>query len=156
LFGTNAPTVTNWPLTIGTFTALIGWMFSSWVTLRNSIKQHTFNIWLQTRCSAKYMEHAEAMNRLYFSRGKKVGLSKNDLNSESFKDLEQSLVYILNHYEFVAVGIRFGDLDEEILKQTMRGIVVSLYQYVELYIIMLQESRPSAYEHLTALYLRWK
>lgn len=151
-----APKISNWPLTLGFFAALTGWMVSAWVTLRNSTKQHTFNIWLQTRCSAKYMEHAEIINKLYFNRKDGYVLTIDDLEKPDFKNIEQSFVYVLNHYEFVAVGIRSGDLDEDIIRQAMRGIVVGLYEYASAYIKRMQGQSPQAYEHLTALYHRWK
>jgi len=145
--------IKNWPLTVGVFTAVIGWMVSAWVTLRNSIKQHTFNIWLQTRCSAKYMEHAEQINSAYFARN--AGDSQLDMTTADVT-LKQSALYVLNHSEFIAVGIRTGDLDEMMVKQTMRGMMCGLYEFFRDYIEQEQQKNPSTYEHLTALYHRWK
>jgi len=41
-----------------------------------------------------------------------------DLDSQ--KTIE-SINYLLNYYEFLALGARMGDLDEELLRQTLRS-----------------------------------
>lgn len=152
LLGFAAPKINNWPVTIGIFTAIIGWMVSAWVTLRNSIKQHTFNFWLQTRCSAKYMEHAEKLNKWYIE----LNEDQRQQSSNMPEDFMASVFYILNHAEFIAVGIRMGDLDEFILKQATRSMTINLYETQKDLITRYQKNNPKIYEHLTALYHRWK
>lgn len=71
--------------------------------------------------------------------------------------------YLLNYYEFMAKGIRIGDLDEELLRGTLRGGVVSLYRDTQIYRHFIQVGNKNqhqgpiqlpqrlAYEHLTWL-----
>jgi hypothetical protein len=70
------------------------------------------------------------------------------------------LRYLLNYYEFMAKGVRIGDLDEEILVGTVRAIVVGLYDDTKDYRgwvkdghtkqgkIPFKTAQPKAYEHL--------
>src|SRR3546814_19991453 len=39
---------------------------------------------------------------------------------------KEALTFILNFFEFVAVGIRCGDLDERIVRNTHRGLIINM------------------------------
>lgn len=52
----------QWVVLAGVVAAIAGWIFSAWVTIRNSTKQHTMTILLQSRLSATYMENAKLFN----------------------------------------------------------------------------------------------
>lgn len=127
-------------------------------------KQHTITILLETRLS----DHFQQMIRsraAYFSEGKPV---IPDTFYEAYngsydpgaaickKTSAASLVKLLNHYEFIAVGIALGDLEETMLKQTIRGIVCRLVNDCRHLIAEEQKQNPKTYEHLSALYHRWR
>ena len=46
----------------------------------------------------------------------------------------ESLRYLLNYYEFICAGIALGDLDERLIRQTMRGIFVNFHDFTHLLI----------------------
>lgn len=155
--------LSNWLFLIGVVSAITGWIVSGYITLRNSIKQHTINTLLQSRLSATYMAEARHINKTFFNPGmgkEPVELSK--LIDPDNVDDRAAVDYVLNYFEFLAVGIRHGDLDKNVLKHTMRGILVRLYEKMELYLKYMREDdgkvvrKPTQLEHLTWLYNEWK
>lgn len=144
------------------FLAAIGWTVSSLVTLRNSVKQHTMSTLLQSRLSATYMEHVKNVNSSFFSKhGELIPLTKEEVASPSEGIALASLNYLLNYFEFIAVGIRHGDLDEALLKSSLRGMVCSIYCVASALIDArrseLGHGRKSrSYENLCWLHDRWR
>lgn len=171
----------NWLVFFGIVAAVIGWIVSSWVTVRNLVKQHTMNTLLQTRLSPTYMAEARHVNKFLgeagFSAENPAPLTVIQGASIEAKPLcegppsgpatpspNPNLVavdYILNFLEFLAVGIRHGDLHEKVLHDAMRGIVVNFTGTVQLYIDEARQvvngkaQRPRTYENLLWLRNRW-
>jgi hypothetical protein len=100
--------------------------------------------------------------------GKKNELEKR-LKSTS-EDLRQyegaaGLRYLLNFYEFMAKGIRAGDLDEDLIRGTLRGTVVACYNDGKHLRALARNGvqtqgpdfappQPAAFEHLDWLVIR--
>jgi hypothetical protein len=152
----------EWLALYAVFTAVLGWLFAAWVQVRNSIKQHTINTMLQSRLSSSFQEKA-AQIRAVFQRDLKFGsVLAEDLAVTEKQEALESLRYMLNYYEFIAVGIRKGDFDEELMRLSWRGIVVSLVSQTTVLIDKLrgkvesgEPSNPRGYENLLWLYERW-
>lgn len=144
------------------FIAAIGWNVTALVTLRNSVKQHTINTLLQSRLSATYMEHVKAANATFCTpNGELIPLTKEEVKNPPAGVTFTSLGYMLNYLEFIAVGIRHGDLDEAVLKNSLRGIVCSLYcvafELIQARRAQVQDPKQSrTYENLCWLHERWK
>lgn len=166
MFGNSPPVlkIENWLFLIGVVSAITGWIVSSYITLRNSIKQHTINTLLQSRLSATYMQYASRINKSYFAPDAPSGpvpleslLATDDESRENLAALN----YVLNYFEFLAVGIRHGDLDRKVLKHTLRGILVRLYEKCECYIKYTRGddgktvAMPRQFEHVSWLYQDW-
>jgi len=79
--------------------ALAGWMFQSLVAIRNSRKQHTMNVLLQTRLNATAEQHIEEIDRAS-PNGAKITLLA--LKSSENKTAYDAVRWILNYYEFIA------------------------------------------------------
>ena len=64
----------------------------------------------------------------------------------------------LNHYEFIAAGIRNGDLDETLIRDSERGTILTIYECAVDYIDSLRNTRRrrAIYEHLEWLHRRWE
>lgn len=92
--------------------ALAGWMVQSFVAMRNSRKQHTMNVLLQTRLNEIPAKHIKQIDKT-FPNG--ADISYAELSKEENRDAYESVRWILNYYEFVATGIRHGDLDENLM-----------------------------------------
>jgi hypothetical protein len=158
-------TLPNWVVLAGVEAAVWGWVVTSYMTLRNSIKQHTINTLLQSRISATYMEHANCINKEFFPP---TTLTYDQVPLEYFFDEKnfptiKSVAYLLNYFEFLSAAIRHGDLDEKMLRSTLGGILGRFYERMMLFIKHQRGeeegkkvANPRQLEHFTWLYKRWK
>lgn len=137
--------------------ALFTWLGTSWVALRNSIKQHTITTLLQMRLSATYMGYADKVSAHFSDYD--VRLKKNLRLPEEEKPTDKvdipALRYILNYFEFLAIGVSRGDFDEDMLKSSLRSILRKNVQMSRGYIRESQAQNPHLYEHLAWLHDRW-
>ncbi|MTD34002.1 DUF4760 domain-containing protein [Paludibacterium denitrificans] len=152
----------SWVTLTAAYAAVAGWITSSMVTIRNSIKQHTINTLLQTRLSAKYMENVEMLNKCFMTAsGKTRKMSLELIASEDTNDKEKvaAVRYILNYLEFIAIGIKNGDLDEMLMKSSLRSILIGVYDISEPFIIQRRNitNPPNnrIFADFTWLYDRW-
>jgi hypothetical protein len=78
-------------------------------------------------------------------------------NLSADEQLRVPLRRMLNHYEFLAAGLRNGDFDERLVKDTERSAILNLYVGCKQYIWNLRTDRDriSIYEHLEWLHARW-
>jgi len=164
IFGIEAPKleVRDWLFLIAVLSGIAGWVWSSYVTLRNSIKQHTVAIYVQSRLSSPYAEISRRVHLDHFS----VGCGTAPIAKEFFANPENASAMhdintILNYFEFIAVGIRHGDLDEAMLRNTMRGMITNMCAKAMIYIHFVRDKKNNlggnlTYEHLLWLNDRWK
>ena len=96
--------------------ALTGWVVQSWISIRNSRKQHTINVLFNTRLSPEYIQNTENI-RAYFPEESEIKLK--DLKEMPDRTVMESVRFLLNYYEFVAVGIRHGDLDIRLIRDCL-------------------------------------
>lgn len=118
----------EWIILLGVFAGIAGWLISSIVAVRNSIRQHTMNILLQSRLSQTYVERATLVYARYFHPQGMRYLTEEEVRTNAPEAQLPALRYILSYLEFIAVGIRYGDLDEKLMRRTLRGLVCSLYE----------------------------
>lgn len=118
----------HWIVLFGVFAAMTGWLITSIVAIRNSVRQHTMNVLLQSRLSSAYVERAEAVYARYFHPLGLRLLTEEEVRCGAPETQLPALLYLLRHLEFIAVGIRYGDLDETLLRRTLRDTVCSLYE----------------------------
>ncbi|HVR51104.1 MAG TPA: DUF4760 domain-containing protein [Pseudorhodoferax sp.] len=142
--------------------AILVWIGTSYVTVRNSVKQHTMNVLLESRLSETYLRHAKAVARAFQNQnGALTPMTQAEYNDPPPEIDFGSLNYQLNYFEFIAVGIRHGDLDESLLKESMRGIVCSVFCIADVYIQNCRKGsedpkRTKTFEHLCWLHRRWR
>jgi len=81
-----------------------------------------------------------------------------ELEKDEHKELREAVRMIGNHYEFMAAGVRNGDFDERLLKDSERGTIVMLFLGLHDYMWRLRNSRQrmAIYEHLEWLHNRWE
>lgn len=140
---------------IGVMAAVCGWLIAGIITLRNSIKQHTINTLLQSRLSATYMGYADKLSHHYtaFDARKKENPALREGPTDGADIL--ALRYILNYFEFVAVGIKRGDLDEGTLRDSLRSILRKNVTMSMAWIAKERVANPNLYTHLLWLFDRW-
>ena len=87
----------------------------------------------------------------------KKGECPADVLNGDDNDLRSAFRNILNHYEFLSAGIRNGDFDEKLVKDSERGTYIALYTCCERHIWNLRDGRQrmTIYEHLEWIHRRW-
>lgn len=138
---------------IGAGLATIGWIYTARRARSLARKQHTINVILQTNFSDRFLRSRSSIAPYL----KKCECPDEIMNGED-EELRAHFRDILNHYEFVSAGMRNGDFDEKLLKDSEKSTYIALYKCCEPYIWSLRNSRNrmSIYEHLEWVHLRWE
>jgi Domain of unknown function (DUF4760) len=69
------------------------------------------NVLFQTRINPEFIKHVENIQK-DFPEETEITYAKATVNKVTF----ESIRFMLNYYEFIAVGIKHGDLDEKLMK----------------------------------------
>lgn len=145
---------------IGAGAAIIGWLFTTRAQCINSNKSHAFQILMESRFSDEYSKNLVLTTKLY--KDTKIAENTRDpvLTWEKYENLDyaeqDSINYMLNFFEFIAVGIRCGDLDEKLLHSSLKGIINTNYEFYRIIIETKQKDHPLALSNLAQLVERWK
>lgn len=132
--------------------ATIGWWYTARRARRLARKQHTISVMLQ----ASFHNEFRAALALIAPHLKK-GECPIDPDGQD-EPLRAAFRFALNHYEFIAAGLRNGDFDETLIRDSERGTILSLVNSCEKLIYKLRDERDrqSIYEHLEWLRRRWE
>ncbi|MBV7460607.1 MULTISPECIES: DUF4760 domain-containing protein [unclassified Acidovorax] len=148
-------TAKHWVVVVPAATAFFGWLITSLLTLRNSIKQHTITTLLQSRLSATYMGYADKVGAHYSDYDKRKKASPEITEQPTDGIDEMALRYILNYFEFLAIGIKRGEFDEEMLRDSLRGILKKNVSMSRMWIAKARKDNPNLYIHVVWLHGRW-
>lgn len=139
---------------LGILGAVYGWLFTTKSQYINSRKNHSIQTLMSSRLSTSYVEKFDLLNKIFIKYQYKT------LTYDQFDKLnddeKMAIMYALNYYEYVSVGIRFGDLDENLIKNTLKSNILNTYAFLENVISHKSENTPSCLEHLKELRIRWK
>ena len=135
---------------------------------RRSRTQHTIKILFDTRISQEFRIRLERRAE-HFTPGSVVdaeryfawlnassAVRRDSGEAQRKYESADALRSLLNYYEFIAVGIRTGDLDERLLRKTIRGIMCSLVADCRPIVLAEQSRNPLSYENLAWLYAQWR
>ncbi|MEO4206815.1 MULTISPECIES: DUF4760 domain-containing protein [Acinetobacter calcoaceticus/baumannii complex] len=143
---------------LGILAAVLGWLYTSRGQDLTSKRSHSIQTLMASRLSEAYANHANFATGVYVRTRNERGDSA-VITMAEFLNLKQkernAIFYQLNYFEFIAVGIRYGDLDENLMKNTLNSIIANNFIFFGEVIKTKQEGNPRIYEHLTALYNRW-
>jgi Domain of unknown function (DUF4760) len=136
---------------IGAALATVGWLYTARRARALSRKQHTVNIMLQASLNKDFRDTLDRIGP--YLRRKNLP----DLENNEYQELKLDVRMIGNHYEFMAAGVRNGDFDERLLRDSERGTIVMLFEGLEAHVWQLRNSRSrmAIYEHLEWLHGRW-
>jgi len=145
--------------------AIATFYFSNRANRRAQQKQHTITILFETRLS-EYFQTTNKARKIAFPvdqditldqwQAARIASSETSERAEILNTGADALQQLLNYYEFLAVGIAQGDLDEELLKASIRGIMCNLVDDARIMISQLRQNDPKTLEHLVRLYERWR
>ncbi|MGR4875634.1 DUF4760 domain-containing protein [Pseudoxanthomonas sp. LARHCG66] len=166
------------PVLVAAWAAGLGWL----VHFRLSTKAHrtnnSFSILMETRKSAEYLRRAELFTKhfppgmasipqAYFQyfpadsifRLHQAGPAPNAAQLE-MAEAVQAMKYLLNYYEFMAVAISAGDLDEKLLYDTIGPPVVKMFNrsrnYVDYVSLNAPDKQKLTYIVLRKLVAKWE
>lgn len=138
---------------LATTFATFGWIYTCRRNRLLSKKQHTFNALLKRSFNEKYHTNQTLIVPILVGGG----VTDEVLNAQNGDPVRDALKFILNYYEFIAAGVRNGDICEKLLKDSERGTIVRLYQVSQKFIGRTRDDRQrrSTFEHLEWIYVRW-
>lgn len=145
----------------------MGWWIQCITSAANSRRSHILNMIINTRTSPEYQK--QLRNSTTFYRGLRYvpqELSewrcnpdkeeyKNMKVPEEYRDAINGLLYILNYFEFLAQGIKFKDLDDELLKECFSSFLRGIERRGFHMILESQKQDPAAFEGIIYLSKKW-
>ncbi|MCP3734507.1 DUF4760 domain-containing protein [Sphingomonas sp. RP10(2022)] len=134
--------------------AAIGWGVSGWITHRTARSKLTMDVVAARFAQPAFNDALTAFNTIRREHHHVTSALVDHLAAspdENDRKALQGLRYLLNYFEFIAVGVTEGELDERIVAQTLRGNITYVYDTTALYILDLQAKNPRTLEHFTAL-----
>lgn len=133
-----------------------GWTIAGGITHRNTIRQNTNSMIFARFSQAPF---GEAMHRFHCEFDKALSgqvtlaaIAKlRSTGCDEDRRKAASVTYLLNYFEFIASGVLRGDLDQEIVRQNLRGVVCFYHDKCEPYIRQSNRQNPLVFEHLIKL-----
>lgn len=174
----SAEKLLNLPPLIGAlWVAGTGWYIHFQATAKNHRTTNAFNLIMQTRTCKEFLERGKQV-QLAYPHGSKVPVAdEHYFHQSALKDAHvasggdeahsemkkavgaDSLKYLLNYYEFMAVGIEARDLEEDLLYDTIGVTVTSIHERSEVFINFIRDpakgNQPLAFSCLSELCERW-
>ncbi|AHB92179.1 DUF4760 domain-containing protein [Acinetobacter baumannii] len=154
--------LTSFVAFLSAIAAIAGWIFTSRLQIINATKTHAMQVLMNSRTSTAYVAKVDDAMKLRAKVKEDNGWTEKDriyVSKERYLKLqpeERSAVhYLLNFLEFIAVGIRHNNLDEEMLKGSFKTILTNNYLLFHPIILHIREQTPSNYTELEVLFLRW-
>ncbi|WP_081996255.1 DUF4760 domain-containing protein [Croceibacterium mercuriale] len=120
--------------------AALGWAVVGWIGHRNTVRQNTNNMLFARFSHAPF---GDALHRFHTEFG--YGLSLK-VTSQMVAECRESKVdekmraaaavsYILNYYELLSAGVLRGDLNKDIVRDNVRGLIIHYYDKCEPHIL---------------------
>lgn len=150
-------------LLLSTLAAILGWLCSTRSQVINNRRNHSMQVLIESRLSQQYMKSVNEVSTISISYKDSIDQSDKPepipVSLDFFKGLKvqekNAVYYMLNYCEFVAVGIRFGDLDESLMCNTFRSMLITNYLTFKNIIDFKKQVSTTHFEHMTQLFERW-
>lgn len=118
-------------------------------------KKQAADMLLSSRCDQELMKGLRKLAVLHEDANVNMRAfgKKDQVDSEE----AQSIRYVLNHWEYVSVGIQAGIYDEQMIKEASCGTVTKLFERALPFIAALREenARPTIYQEFEWLAKSW-
>jgi hypothetical protein len=130
---------------------------------------HSIKALFEMRTSAVFRDHIKVVNEVYPMAKDAIicpdeitgyfthyDANGNPLTLDiKIKSAISSQLYLLNYYEFLAVGVDSNSLDEEFLFSTIASTLIGNYERGHFIIKLSIDRQPKAYEYLIRLVKKW-
>jgi hypothetical protein len=145
-----AGSVNNVVVGIGVIVALLSILHAGRIARRRESASMLFT----TRSDTKLQDGAKLLDSLFGQKNQpSIDSLANDKNSEEYR----AVMYVLNHFESLSVGIQSGIYDEEMLKQCWCGLTICIYDQTHGLITKVRQGgRSTCYQEFEWLAKRWK
>lgn len=146
---------------LGAFATVLVGVIGFWLHAHTSKKfmrrQHTFDVVLKSVMDDVFQKRLSSI-RVYFHDYNGNDTERKDPKNWQDTAEDSNLRAVLNYLEAIACALKNGDLDEQLLLKTYKGIVITLYEVFEDYIHAHRKNKKSqkAFENLEWLYDHWK
>lgn len=118
--------------------ASVGWAYTNFRATISERRARTLNMLFDIRHSAIWTQHADRVREALiatFDNTKPVCLTEEGLKTffehNSVWDRTSpyvSLIYKLNHYEFLALGAKLGNLDPHLIERSQKNVIMRDYE----------------------------
>jgi len=140
---------------LGYILITIGWIVTSEVNIGNSRRQHTITLITQHAFDPQRAANRDVIKRtLPNYRTKLHADTVIDFDDET-SGLLKAIDLELNFYEFLAVGVVSGNLDESLIKQSLGSQFAAFYVQVEEYVAHWRRKNDKTWRELSRMYTRW-
>jgi hypothetical protein len=155
---------TNWLALATVVASLTVFTLTAWLNVYSARLQHTMGVLLQSRLSPAYQQRMRDVVKVYPTMPTIIPVVVGDWEDPAKHEALEGIKYLLNFFEFVAIGIRNGDLDEATLRMSLSNIIFALTSSGEAFIRYSRgelgapgDAQPNRnYEHLLWLRDRWR
>lgn len=145
----------------GIVLAIVTFLLNGWRSEVQRRKQHTMSV-LQERFSTDFRVLLE--ERVHsFPPGKRVDpieffAYRDNFSADAMPQRKsaEALQALLNNYEFIALAISKGDLDKEMMRETIRGIMCNLVHDCRDLITDARRKNELLFKNLVPLYREWR
>lgn len=145
-----------------------GWWVQATISTAAARKAHTVNTIMNQRNSELFNQKNDNVTSV-FSRKRTIHPIFSeylmDPHNKKFKDAKfpaeyiqaaKDLSYVLNYYEFIAVGVTSGDFDEKLAKECFVGILTGLEKRAYQVILAAQKNQnKKTFEKIVELVDKW-
>jgi hypothetical protein len=139
---------------IGPIAGAFGWYVTVRLNRAASRSKHTFDVLLATAFNASYQEHLSVVRPHMVNAGNDAFP---ELHRSKNHKLHDSVLFLLNYYEFLAGAVRHGVLAEDLLHEDQGYIVRQLFIRSKEFIAdeRTRKKRPALFDQFEWLYNRW-
>jgi hypothetical protein len=126
-------------IVVSAYLASVGWLYTNHNNIKNQRKSHTMSVLIQLRNSAEYQKHrVNVFSQFPMGTAVKdsdlVKLQEDRANPASYgadkTPIMDSMIYILNYFEFISIGVKTEDLDGTMIELSLRAIFVNWHNHL--------------------------
>jgi Domain of unknown function (DUF4760) len=140
---------------LGSILVTIGWIVTTEANIGNSRRQHTITLITQHAFDPTRAANRDIIKQTLPTYRTKLTATMADFTDETLP-LLKAIDLELNFYEFLALGMTSGDLDERLIHRSLRGQFVNFYQQMEAYIDFWRAKDRRTWIGLATMYTRWQ
>ena len=141
-------------------TAVAGVLFGASVQAYIRVRQHSMNLMINSRFLDRYREYLVTVRKYFKNKDDIISrqdaekiIRYGDKNDDEFTNCLSTL---LDYYEFIAICLYYGDIDEEIAKSFLLDIVLLIYvRSYRLVEVWIDIHGPDTFIYLRCLCSEW-